>query len=397
MSQDRFENINIGDEEEIFHTITAKDVDAFACLTGDNNPLHMDDEFAAKTTFKKRVVHGMLPASFISTMIGTKLPGEGSLWYEQKLRFISPVRIGERIRVFAKVKFKSLSQRVLTIETTVFGEGNKKVIEGEAKVKVLELQKEENKVMGNNEKVAVIVTGASRGIGAATASELASEGYAVIVNYLNSSTQADEVVMQITEAGGRAAVFQADVAAQDAVENMVAFALMKYGAIAGVVNNASPSANNKDSASLSWEDIQHHLDVHVKGAFNLCHAVMPRFLEQGYGCVVNIASIFADNVPPSQLLPYSLAKSALVSLSRSLAVEYGPKNIRVNCISPGMTQTDLIADLPEKVKMVTKAQTPLRRLATPKDIAGTISFLFSEKARHITGETIRVCGGIVMV
>ena len=100
---DKFEAIQIGDEAEIFHTISEKDVDSFVALTGDNNPLHVDEDFASKTTFKKRVVHGMLTASFISTMIGAKLPGTGSLLYEQQIRFLSPVRIGGIIRVWAKV------------------------------------------------------------------------------------------------------------------------------------------------------------------------------------------------------------------------------------------------------------------------------------------------------
>jgi|TARA_B100002003_G_scaffold76071_1_gene71078 acyl dehydratase len=90
--------IYVGEEAEILHVIATKDVDTFAELTGDNNPLHVDDDFASKTTFKKRVVHGMLTASFISTIVGTKIPGSGSLWYEQQIRFIVPVRIGSRIR-----------------------------------------------------------------------------------------------------------------------------------------------------------------------------------------------------------------------------------------------------------------------------------------------------------
>ena len=110
-----------------------------------------------------------------------------------------------------------------------------------------------------------------------------------------------------------------------------------------------------------------------------------------------MGSTVADGVPPIKWLPYTLAKAALASLSKSMAVAFGPKKIRVNIVAPGMTQTDLIADLPEKTRMVSKMQTPLRQLASVDDIGGVVSFLFSDKAQHITGETIRVCGGLVMV
>ena len=129
---------------------------------------------------------------------------------------------------------------------------------------------------------------------------------------------------------------------------------------------------------------------------NLCQACLPLLLEQGSGCIVNIGSIYADNVPPLKLAHYTMAKAALAALTRSLAAEYGPKGIRVNTVSPGMTSTDLIADVPEKVKMVTKMQTPLRRLAEPRDIAGVVAFLFDPRARHITGHNLRVAGGVVM-
>lgn len=135
---DRFETIHVDDEAEITRVITAEDVDAFVKLTGDTNPLHTDEAYVAQTSFRQRVVHGMLTASFISTVIGTKLPGEGALWYEQEMRFLAPVRIGEEIRVWVRVTHKSEAQRVVLLETIVFGEGGRRVIEGKGKVKVLE-------------------------------------------------------------------------------------------------------------------------------------------------------------------------------------------------------------------------------------------------------------------
>lgn len=141
MNEDRFEQIRIGDEAEILHTVTIQDVETFVTLTGDDNPLHVDEDYSAQTMFKKRIVHGMLTASFISTLIGTKLPGKGALWYEQHTRFVEPVHIGETIRVWARVKQKSMALKVLVLEVVVFSDGDRKVVECEAKVRFIQPEK----------------------------------------------------------------------------------------------------------------------------------------------------------------------------------------------------------------------------------------------------------------
>jgi len=271
---DPFEAITVGQEAELVHVVSEADLDTFARLTGDNNPLHMDEDFASSTTFKKRVVHGMLTASFISTIIGTRLPGPGSLWYEQHLRFLHAVRIGERIRVWAKVTQKSPGQRVLTLDTIVFGEGDRRVIEGEAKVRMLEVQTEEATAQVRAQG-AVIVSGASRGIGAAVARELGLAGFPVIVNYSRSEAPANEIVREIVAAGGRATAYRASVTDRATVDQMVAAAHGEYGALAGVVNNAAPEMRFADFADLAWEDIQQQIDVQIRGAFNLCQAAAP--------------------------------------------------------------------------------------------------------------------------
>jgi len=395
MAFDQIEKISVGDETQLVHKITESEVQQFSALTGDTNPLHLDEAYSSTTPFGKRVVHGMLTASFISTIIGTKLPGAGALWYELQIRWLLPVRIGEEIRILVKVRQKTISLRTVNLEINIFNQSGKRVLEGNARVKMVEIHNEEEDMP--REKGAVIVTGSSRGIGAAIAKFLAKDGFKVVVNYLSNEKEAEKTTDEILISGGAAMKFKADLRNSFELKNMLDAALLKFESLTGLVNNASISIDNKSFLELSWEDIQAHIDVQLKGAFELTQLTIPHFVDQGYGTVVNIGSVFADNVPPIRMLPYSLAKAALSSFSKSLALEYGPKNIRVNCVSPGMTHTDLIADVPEKAKMVTKMQTPLRRLANVDDIAGVVSFLFSEKARHITGETIRVCGGQVML
>lgn len=137
MNADAFEALSVGSEAELVHVISDEDVRSFARLSGDDNPLHMDDGYARAAGAERRVVHGMLTASFLSAVIGTRLPGPGSLWFEQNLRFLLPVRIGERITVKVRVRHKSVSQRVLALDTYVYGEGGVVKVEGEGKVKVL--------------------------------------------------------------------------------------------------------------------------------------------------------------------------------------------------------------------------------------------------------------------
>jgi len=398
-----FDQIQIGQSDEFFHDVTENDITAFSNLTGDSNPLHMDSEYSATTNLEERVVHGMLTASFISTMIGTRIPGKGSLWYEQHIKYLVPVRIGDRIRVWAKVKHKSLSQQIVVLETVIYNQHNEKVIDGEAKVKVVSPIKLETQPMNITQvpitdiKGGVIISGASKGIGAAAALKLAQLGYGVMVNYHKSKSDAQKVVDEIINSGGRAACIQADVRDKDAVDAMVSAALKEFGSIAGIVNNASAPIEYLSFSEISWNDFQTHLDIQIQGSLNLCKAAMPHLIEQNKGSIVNITSIYADNVPPIKMMHYSLSKAALASFTKSLAAEMGPKGIRVNAISPGMTATDMIADTPEKAKMVTKMMTPMRRLGQPDDVAASIAFLIGDDSMFITGETLRVCGGQIML
>ena len=134
---DRFEQLSVGQEAVFSHRITDEDVKKFVELTGDCNPVHLDDQFAIQNSFEKRVVHGLLTASFVSTVIGTQLPGPGSLWYEHAFRFLMPVYVGQTIQIKVRVRHKSNAQRVLALDVHVYGEGGQVVVEGEAKVKML--------------------------------------------------------------------------------------------------------------------------------------------------------------------------------------------------------------------------------------------------------------------
>jgi 3-oxoacyl-[acyl-carrier protein] reductase len=327
-----------------------------------------------------------------------KIPGPGALWISQSLEFKAPARIGDQLQVIAEVTAKSDSQRILELDIKVVTQNKVVLITGQSKVKVVEFnsssEKEEKKEVA---KPVVLISGAAKGIGAAIAQKIAIAGYPVAINYNSSVEDAEFVLEEITSKGGTAAIFKANITDEKQVKSMVQNIENTLGKVGILINNASGVIRNKKFADLDWKDIQDHLDVQIKGSFNLCKAVLPGMEENKTGRIINISSIYADGVPPTQTYDYVLAKAALSSFTKSLAVEFSPKGITVNNIAPGMTETTLISDVPDKTKLVTKMQTPLRRLGHVEDIANVALMLMGDAGNYITGETIRVCGGQQMI
>jgi 3-oxoacyl-[acyl-carrier protein] reductase len=390
-----FEDIFEGYEQSFKHLVTVNEVDSFAKLTGDYNPVHIDPEFAKLTNFGKRVVHGMLTSSFISTIIGMRIPGPGSLWLSQTINFVNPTYIGDLIEIKAVVTKISRSTRTITLAITISNQNGLKLVEGESIVRMLDIKKKKTTDMSSVQKT-VLITGGSRGIGAATARKLADEGYFVIINYVNGKVDADNLVDEINKEGKRSIALQGDVSDWNDVDRIFTQIELENGPILYVVHCASPNPIPQLFEEISWDLFQKNLNVQVKGAFNCAKRALPNMLENKNGSFVNLGTIFTDGTPPVQQSPYVTSKAALNSFTHSMAVEYGPKGIRFNSVNPGMTQTQMISSIPDKVKMLTKMNTPLRSLAEPEDIANSIAFLLGPQASHITGETLRVCGGIFM-
>jgi 3-oxoacyl-[acyl-carrier protein] reductase len=393
----KFEDWQFGDSAEFIHKISADDVRKFVELTGDDNMLHVDKHFAEKTPFKGIVTHGMLSASFVSTMIGKYIPGNGALWVSQSFEFLLPVRIGDELCIFSRIIEKHESQRLLVLETKITNQHKQLVLTGLGKVKVLQTEILSTLPETTEKRNVVIITGASKGIGAATARLLGSKGYQVIVNYAQDRDAAESVVNDIYQKGGTAFACQADVRDIHAVKKMVLATVNKFGTISGLVHCATSKIVARDFRDVEWREIQQHLDIQLQGAFNCIQAVLGQFCEAKRGSVVIIGSVATDNVPPAKWAGYTLSKAALHSLTKSLALEYGMLGVRFNTVSPGMTDTALIADIPEKARLLARMQSPLRKLAQPIDIANSIAFLLSDEAGHITGENLRVCGGSVML
>ena len=246
-----------------------------------------------------------------------------------------------------------------------------------------------------------LVTGASRGIGAAIARAFAAEGAMVIVNYLRSDAAAAEVVAQCQALDGDAWALRADVGDAEAVRAMIAEILADIGRIDIVVCNAMrPYTFDPDRRQrfweLQWRDYQAQFDGTVGATYNVCQAVLPHLRQRGQGSIINLVSDLVER-PSVPYHDYTTAKSALVGMSRNLAAELGPLGIRVNCVAPGLVYpTDASRATREAVKDALISQTPLRRIATPDDVTGPVLFLASDWSRFMTGQVLYVDGGLVM-
>ena len=239
-----------------------------------------------------------------------------------------------------------------------------------------------------------LVTGASRGIGRATAIELAKAGAKVAVNYAGNRAAAEEVVAQIQAAGGQAFMVQADVGDAAAVDAMVKSVVEQFGSIDILVNNAGITRDNL-IMRMKEEDWDAVIHTNLKGIFNCTKVVTKLMMKQRYGRIVNMTSVVGviGNAGQSN---YAAAKAGVIGFTKSMAKELASRNITVNAVAPGYISTDMTADLPDQAKADLQSQIPLQRLGNPADVASAVLFLVSPGADYITGQTLHVDGGMVM-
>ena len=245
-----------------------------------------------------------------------------------------------------------------------------------------------------NKKKVAVVTGASRGIGRAIALELASRGAAVVINYNGSEERAREVQKEIEEKGGEAEIRQWNVADYKACEGAVKDIVKTHGSIDILVNNAGIT---KDGLlmGMSEEDFDQVIDVNLKGTFNMMRFVSRQMLRQRSGRMISMASVvgIAGNAGQAN---YAASKAGIIGLTKSAAKELASRGITVNAIAPGFIKTDMTDVLSDKVKENIAASIPMGSMGTTEDVAKAAAFLASDGARYITGQVLRVDGGMAM-
>lgn len=239
-----------------------------------------------------------------------------------------------------------------------------------------------------------LVTGASRGIGRAIALRLAAEGANIAINYAGNTAKAEETKAAIEAAGGKAVLFQADVSDSAQVEQMVASVLETFGSLDILVNNAGITRDGL-LMRMKEEDFDAVLDTNLKGIFHVTKAVTKIMMKQRSGRIVNMASVVGIIGNAGQT-NYAAAKAGVIGFTKSAARELAARGITVNAVAPGFIATDMTAAMPEKAKEATLVAIPLRRMGTPEDVANAVLFLVSDQAAYITGQVVKVDGGMVM-
>jgi 3-oxoacyl-[acyl-carrier protein] reductase len=248
--------------------------------------------------------------------------------------------------------------------------------------------------MTNNSERVVLVTGSSRGLGRAMALEFGKRGYKVAVHYASSQGPAEEVAELIRSGGSRAAVFGANVADANACQELIKQVTTELGSLDILVNNAGIT---KDTLALRMkeEDWTSVLDTNLSSAFYLSKAALRGMLRNTWGRIINISSVVGimGNVGQAN---YVTAKAGLIGLTKALAAEYASKGITVNAVAPGFIDSDMTATLSEDLKKSYLLKIPVGRFGKPEEVAKVVTFLASDDATYVNGQTIMVDGGMVM-
>jgi 3-oxoacyl-[acyl-carrier protein] reductase len=386
------DRMTIGEEARVSATITPDLIARTAALTGDDNPLHLDQQAAERYGQSRPIAHGQILIGLLSRLIGTELPGPGSVWFEQQLRFQAPIYADDVVTMTARVSQVSTGARVVILDVIATNQHGGEVMRGQAKVRVPAAVPKVDKPMSPGERVAV-VTGGSRGVGRAIAQGLAGSGMSVVVNYRHDRETADAAVEAIRAKGVRASAIAATLGSAGAARALVRQVEEEWGRVDILVHAATPRVEPRPWQELTDADFRAYFDTYVVGLHDLVQAAAPGMQARHFGRVIAVLTSAMAEVP-SKLAAYVAGKYALYGLCRSLAVELGPSNITVNCVSPGMLVSEYADRAGLAAREIVARKTPLRRLGQAQEVASVVSFLASDGASFISGANLPVTGGV---
>jgi len=376
-------------------TLSPALVESFAQFSGDRNPLHLQAESAREYGFARPVAHGAIQSAIVSRLIGMKVPGPGAVWMNQSMDWMKPVFVGDTICVEAEIESVSAGAATLSLILRATNQNQEAVMKGSAKVKVAVKLAEDTAGTPPKEPRVALVTGGSRGIGAAIARAFAAAGMEVAIACKSNRPAAEEVVRQIVTAGGRARCWVTGLESEGSGTALVNEVLAAYGRVDVIVHAATQPVPAMVFSELKTEDLRAYHRMHVEVPLELVQAATPGMTERRFGRFIFLGTSYLFGTPPSKMAAYIAAKQGLWGLVRSLALELGPQQITANMLSPGITITDLTADIPQRFKETEARRVPVRRLAVPEDVAQAAVFLASEAAGYISGQNLPLTGGPV--
>lgn len=381
---------SVGDQQFFVHQFTQEEVDLFARLTGDKNPIHVDPHYARLTPAGGEVVHGMLAASFVSRLVGMYIPGPGALWNSFQINWRRMVRIGDSIRF--KVQVSSIHPSIQSMDLEISGvdaKTNEICFEGKGRVMVM--LKERAKESKSDSEKRILVTGATGELGRAICKRLASSGMRLILwgrDQERLNQLASELEQKVVESS------LVDLSDSRRIDEALS-RIVSDGEIYGFVHTAAPPLSYTTVEDPKNQDSLHeHWSIGV-AAFNRISQGLLRSMKKG-GCIVHVLSQFVLDSPPLKMSAYISAKMAAWGLIRAMAVELGPKGIRCNAVSPGMMNTPYSKEVSIRFKQVEAANNPMRRLCTVEEVAEVVNFLCGPEASFVNGVNLPVTGGARM-
>jgi len=383
--------LRVGDKASLTQTVDDRLVTETARVTGDDNPIHLDAAAAAEFGQSRPSAHGIILLGVVSRLIGTRLPGPGSVWFSSDLEFVAPVYPGDTITVDVEISHLSPATRVVTLQVSGRKPDRMDVLRGKVRVRVPEPMPREAATM--TEDTVVIITGGSRGLGRAIAEALAPNSK-LVIGYRSNQRAADSVVETVKQNGGAATAVAADVSTADGAAILADAACRSFGRVDAIVHTATPPIQYRDVLDTTRDDFTTFFNTYVLGFHELVCLAAPGMKERRRGRIVGILSSAIAEVPP-KLSAYIAGKQALLGLCRSLAVELGPFNIAVNTVSPSMIVGEHADALGAGAREAMTRKTPMRRMAAPEDVARCVKFLLSPDAQFVSGVNLPVTGGIL--
>ena len=249
----------------------------------------------------------------------------------------------------------------------------------------------------SNFKPVAIIIGSTGGIGTAVSKKLIEKGYDVALFYHSNEIKVDEIIEYSKKYGSKVIKVKTDIKQNGSIEDGIDKVNRFFDRIDVFVNCATSKIPNIKVLNLELNDIKEQFSMNIESNFFFIKKILPVMQKTKSGRIIFLTTQYTEGTPPSDVMAYVIAKQALNGMAKSLAVELATHGITVNLVSPGMTQTELISEIPEKAKLMTAAKAPLKRLAMPDEVASAVIYLASKEAAYITGETIRINGGQIML
>lgn len=379
-------------------------LDRFVAYGGDRNPLHLDDTFARERGFPGRVAHGMSYAAHLSTLIGMHLPGPGALWASQTIRFVAPAFPGDSISLSATVVGVNVRARTVRLSVRAVNRAGRLLMEGESEVLVPRSRDEVESAPSPHAAKAssdtgarrvALIAGASGDLGGAIARSLAHAGFLVALCGRNDD-RLRAIASEVAELAPGSHAVQLNLSDDHSVDAAMTAIERDLGVPSIIVHSASAPLERLGIDDTAVSHFANHVEVQAYGLLRLLRRGLGGMRALGGGHIVYIGSTATRGAPPKGLAAYAAAKAAAASLIRSIALECAPFGIRANIVAPHFLPTHLNAHVSEKSRMLTAAQTPLRRLARLDEIAAGVAFLVSDGGSFVNGHELVVDGGATM-